>query len=71
MCVNSSLVHGASGSRPISVYGRPYSGFHTVSYSFASAHASVVLPVDSAPSRRTRLTGSLTRVSLPDRHLPW
>ena len=30
MCVNSALVHGASGSRPSSVYGRPYSGFQTV-----------------------------------------
>ena len=64
MCVNSQLVQGASAGRPICVYGRPYSGFHTVPNRSASAAASVVLPVDSAPSRHTRFTSVATRASL-------
>ena len=60
MWVNSALVHGASGSRPISVYGRPYSGFQASPTSSASERASVVFPVDSAPSRQIRLTSPCT-----------
>ena len=64
MWVNSQLVQGASGGLPICVYGRPYSGFQTVANRSASAAASVVLPVDSAPSRHTRFTSAVTRASL-------
>ena len=37
------------------MYGRPYSGFQSVSYRAASASASVDFPVDSAPSRHDAL----------------
>ena len=60
MWVNSQLVQAAPGGRPSCVYGRPYSGFQRVSYRSASRRASVVLPVDSAPSRQTRFTSDGT-----------
>ena len=69
--VNSQLVQGASGGLPICVYGRPYSGFQTVANRSASAAASVVLPVDSAPSRHTRFTSAVTRASLRAARVTW